>query len=75
MRDLAKSHVLTLRYLARPPREGEDLSGPELPANTIIRDATKTLLDAHRPVHVVEDGRSLGVVDSEDVLALISGVA
>lgn len=75
VRDLAKSHVLTLRYLARPPRDGEDLSGPELPATTIIRDATKVLLSSHRPVHVVENGRSLGVVDSEDVLALISGVA
>lgn len=75
VRDLAKSHVLTLRYLARPPQEGEDLSGPELPADTIIRDATKVLLEAHRPVHVTENGRSLGVVGSEDILAMISGVA
>ena len=27
----------------------------------------------HGPVHVVDDGREIGVVSSEDVLALIAG--
>ena len=75
VRDLAKSHVLTLRYLARPARDGEDTSGPELPADTIIRDATKVLLSDHRPLRVTDNGRTLGIVTSEDVLGLISGVA
>lgn len=75
VRDLAKSHVLTLRYLARPPREGEDTGGPELPADTIIRDASKVILSDHRPLRVVENGRALGIVTAEDVLAMISGVA
>ena len=75
VRDLAKSHVLTLRYLARPPRPGEDTSGPELPADTIIRDASKVILSDHRPLRVVENGQPLGIVTAEDVLAMISGVA
>jgi glycine betaine/proline transport system ATP-binding protein len=40
--DVAKSHVLTLRYLARPARAGEAIDGPELSADMIIRDALKT---------------------------------
>ena len=74
VRDIAKSHVLTLRYLARPAQEGEDTSGPELPADTIIRDATKLITDVHRPIRVSDNGKALGIVTSEDILKLISGV-
>ena len=74
VRDIAKSHVLTLRYLARPALEGEDTSGPELPADTIIRDATKLITDVHRPIRVIDGGKALGIVTSEDILKMISGV-
>ncbi len=75
VRDIAKSHVLTLRYLARPIKSGEAGDGPELSADTIIREAAKIMLDAQKPVRVMESGHSLGVVSTEDVLRLISGVA
>lgn len=75
VRDIAKSHVLTLKYLARPPQSGEDIDGPELPANMIIRDAAEVILQTHKPVRVNDNGKALGVVSSEDVLRLISGVA
>lgn len=75
VRDIAKSHVLTLRYLARPAREGEDTSGPELAADTIIREAMSVLTDQHRPIRVHDNGTPLGIVTSEDVLRMISGVA
>lgn len=74
VRDIAKSHVLTLKYLARPRRDDEFESALELPANMIIREATSKILESHHPVHVVENGKSLGVVSAEDVLALIAGV-
>lgn len=74
VRDIAKSHVLTLRYLARPAMEGEDTTGPELPADTIIRDATKLITDVHRPLRVTDNGKPLGIVTSEDILKMISGV-
>ena len=74
VRDIAKSHVLTLRYLARPRRDDEFESALELPANMIIREATAKILESHHPVHVVENGKSLGVVSAQDVLALIAGV-
>ncbi len=75
VRDIAKSHVLTLKYLARPVRSDEATDGPELPANTIIRDAAQVILQSHKPVRVNDNGKALGVVSSEDVLRLISGVA
>lgn len=75
VRDISKSHVLSLKYLARPAEPGEDTDGPELPATMIIRDAAQVILQAHKPVRVNDDGRALGVVSSEDVLRLISGVA
>lgn len=75
VRDITKSHVLTLKYLARPPQPGDDIDGPELPANTIIRDAVHLILQSNKPVRVSDNGKALGVVSSEDVLRLISGVA
>jgi glycine betaine/proline transport system ATP-binding protein len=75
VRDIAKSHVLTLRHLARPAATDEDSDGPELASNTIIRDAAQVILQTHKPVRVTDNGVFLGVVSSEDVLRLISGVA
>lgn len=75
VRDITKSHVLTLKYLARPAEPGEETDGPELPANTIIRDAAHVILQTHKPVRVSDNGKALGVVSGEDVLRLISGVA
>lgn len=75
VRDIPKSHVLSLKYLARPAEPGEDTDGPELPSSMIIRDAAQVILQTHKPVRVNENGKALGVVSSEDVLRLISGVA
>ena len=75
MRDISKSHVLTLRYLARPARPGEATDGPELDSSTIIRDASQVISQYMKPVRVSENGKALGIVSSEDILKLISGDA
>ena len=75
MRDISKSHVLTLRYLARPARPGEATDGPELDSSTIIRDASQVISQYMKPVRVSEKGKALGIVSSEDILKLISGDA
>jgi len=75
VRDIAKSHVLTLRYIARAPRDGEATDGPELSADMIIRDACNLIIADPRPIRVSDNGKSLGVVSSDDVLRIISGVA
>ena len=74
VRDIAKSHVLTLRYIARPIRGDEEAANVELNADTIIREALQTILEAHHPIHVTDGGKSIGVVAAEDVLSLIAGV-
>lgn len=73
VRDIAKSHVLTLRYIARPIRNDEAAANIQLDADLIIRDALKTILDAHQPIQVIDKGNSIGIVAAEDVLRLISG--
>lgn len=72
VRDVPKSHVLTLGAIARPAAAGESLDGPRLDADTLIRDASPTIADASGPVAVVANGQVVGVVTSDDVLRLIS---
>ncbi|MBI3428540.1 MAG: glycine betaine/L-proline ABC transporter ATP-binding protein [Actinobacteria bacterium] len=74
VRDFPKSHVLTLRWIARPPREGEDLCGPVLPPTITVRDASRQVLEAGSPVRVVEDEVLLGLVDTNDILTVIAGI-
>ena len=72
-RDIPKSHVLTLRSVVRAPVQGEDLSGPELGADTIVREATTTILNSAAPIKVVDAGTLVGVVSANDVLRLVAG--
>ena len=72
--DFPKSHVLTLRWIARPATSDDELRGPELPATMVVRDAARTILDAAGPVRVVDGGQLIGVVSTEEVLAVIAGV-
>ena len=73
LRDIPKSHVLTLAAIARPALPGERTDGPSLPSDIIIKNATHAIIEAHCPVQVIDDGRSIGVVTTEDVLTLIAG--
>jgi glycine betaine/proline transport system ATP-binding protein len=72
VRDIPRSHVLTLRWIMRPAAAGED-DGPRLPVATTIRDAVATIASSERPVCAVEDGRVVGVVDRTAVLRAIAG--
>jgi glycine betaine/proline transport system ATP-binding protein len=69
--DVPKSHVLTLRWVQRAPRDGEALDGPVLQADEVIRDAARKVLEATAPVRVYDGERFLGVVDDEDILRVV----
>ncbi len=71
VRDVPRSHVLTLRWLARPATADDPLDGPELGPDVIARDAARTVLSASAPVRVVRDGTLLGVVDADAMLRVI----
>jgi glycine betaine/proline transport system ATP-binding protein len=69
--EVPRSHVLTLRWVMRPPRPGEELDGPAMPADRIIRDAARGVLDADRPVRVFDGDEMVGVVDDEAILRVV----
>jgi glycine betaine/proline transport system ATP-binding protein len=68
VRDIPRTHVLTLRWIMRDPRPGEETSGPELDVRTTVRDAVPVVAATDGTVRAVENGRVVGVVDRESVL-------
>jgi glycine betaine/proline transport system ATP-binding protein len=71
--DVPRSHVLTLKWVMRPPADDrEGLDAPTLPESTIVRDAARIVLDHQGVVRVVDDaGSFVGVVDDEDILRVV----
>jgi len=72
-RDVPKSHVLTLRTIARPASADEKVSTTTLPSSTVIRDSTKHILAADGSVTVLDGNNPVGVVNAQDVLRVIGG--
>jgi glycine betaine/proline transport system ATP-binding protein len=74
VRDVPRSHVLTLRWIMRDPAPGESTDGARLPLGTTVRDAVPVLASSEQPVAAVDaDGRVLGLVDRVAVLRAIAG--
>jgi glycine betaine/proline transport system ATP-binding protein len=73
VRDVVKSHVLTLRWVMRDPRPDDPLDGPEFPSTAVIRTAVHAATSTEKPIRVVDGGRLLGVVDRADILTAIAG--
>jgi glycine betaine/proline transport system ATP-binding protein len=72
VRDIPRTHVLTLRWIMREPRPGEEAGGPELDVRTTVKDAVPVVAATDGTVRAVEDGRVVGVVDRESVLNAIA---
>jgi glycine betaine/proline transport system ATP-binding protein len=73
IRDIPRSHVLTLRWIMRPPVDGEVLDAPRVPVTTTVRDIVPRLASSEHPVLATEGDRVVGVVDREAVLRAIAG--
>jgi glycine betaine/proline transport system ATP-binding protein len=73
VRDVPRSHVLTLRWIMRKSEPGEPLDGPRLEVTTTVRDAVPVLAGTEKPVVAVSDGEIVGVVDRVAVLKAIAG--
>ena len=69
--EVPKSHVLTLRWVMRPPQPGEAENGPVLQSDRIVRDAAREVLAARGPVRVFDGDEFVGVVDDEDILRVV----
>ena len=72
VRDIPRTNVLTLRWVMRDARPGEDEGGPELDVKTKVKDAVPVVAETDRPVRAMEDGRVVGVVDREAILHAIA---
>jgi glycine betaine/proline transport system ATP-binding protein len=71
-RDIARSHVLTLRWIMRDPEPSDPTDGPKLDVRTTMRKALPALAECERPVCCMEDGRIVGIVDRDTVLKAIA---
>ena len=72
VRDIPRSHVLTLRWIMRPAAPGEE-GGPRLDVATTIKDAVPVIASSELPVAAVENGSVVGVVDRVAALKAIAG--
>jgi glycine betaine/proline transport system ATP-binding protein len=73
VREVPRSHVLTLRWVMRPPHPVDPLDGPELGPDVVIRDAVRRVLQDDRPLKVVENGKLLGMVGDPEILSVVAG--
>jgi glycine betaine/proline transport system ATP-binding protein len=72
VRDIPRSHVLTLRWIMRDAQPGEE-EGPRLDVRTTVRNAVPLIVQSEKPVCAVDEGRVVGVVDKAAVLTAIAG--
>jgi glycine betaine/proline transport system ATP-binding protein len=75
VRDIPRTNVLTLRWIMRDARAGEDQDGPELDVSTTVQDAVPLVAATDGTVRAVEKGRTVGVVDRESVLHAMADVS
>ena len=73
VRDIPKSHVLTLRWVMRDATPDDVLDGPVFTSDTVIRTAVHAVAASERPIRVIDDGKLVGVVDRAHVLEAIAG--
>jgi glycine betaine/proline transport system ATP-binding protein len=71
IRDIPRSHVLTLRWIMRDAADGED--GARVPVTTTVRDVVPMLASSERPILATAGDRVVGAVDREAVLRAIAG--
>jgi glycine betaine/proline transport system ATP-binding protein len=72
VRDVPRTHVLTLRWIMRDPQPGEE-DGPRLDVSTTVKSAMPVIARSERPICAVDDGRVVGIVDQRAVLTAIAG--
>ena len=72
VRDVPRSHVLTLRWIMRPVAPDDPTDGPEFPPEAVIRTCLEVAAATDRPIRVVENGELLGVVDRARILTAVA---
>jgi glycine betaine/proline transport system ATP-binding protein len=74
VRDIPKSHVLTLHWVMRPVTADDPVDGPVFRSDVVIRTVLHAAAATEKPIRVVDDGQLVGVVDRAAILESIAGV-
>lgn len=69
--EVPRSHVLTLKWVMRPPHPDDSTEGPVMTSDTIVRQAAQAALASNHPVRVVDDGQLVGIVDDDAILRVV----
>jgi glycine betaine/proline transport system ATP-binding protein len=72
VREVPRADVLSVRWITRPVGDDEAVEDEPLPAGTRIRAALPRVLHAQRPVLVVDGSQKLGVIDTDQLLTVLS---
>ncbi|MGP3982027.1 quaternary amine ABC transporter ATP-binding protein [Streptomyces sp. KR80] len=74
VRDVPREQVITVRRAMRPAASAETETGPAVAPGTKVVDAIEAVARGGEHVRVVENGRTLGVVDYEQLLTVVAGL-
>jgi glycine betaine/proline transport system ATP-binding protein len=75
VRDVPREQVMTCRTAMRPAAPEDPENGPAVRPEATVAEAIEAVARAGAPARVMDEGRCLGVVDHERLLAVVSGVA
>lgn len=74
VRDVPREQVITVRRAMRPVGGGDGETGPAVAPGTLVVDAIEAVARSGEHVRVAENGRTLGIVDHERLLAVVAGL-
>ncbi len=74
VRDVPREQVISVRRAMRPALAGEADTGVALAPGAVVAEAVEAVARSGGHVRVVEDGRTLGVVDHARLLAVVAGL-
>jgi glycine betaine/proline transport system ATP-binding protein len=68
-RDVPRAHVLTARAIMRPPNGDGSGLGPTIDASAVVQELIPLVAKGDEVIRVMDEGRVVGVVDRQAVLA------
>ncbi|MEC4015963.1 quaternary amine ABC transporter ATP-binding protein [Streptomyces sp. H27-D2] len=74
VRDVPREQVMTVRTAMRPARGDEAENGPAVTPDSTVAAAIEAVARSNGSARVVEDGRCLGIVDHQRLLAVVAGL-
>ncbi|UNS98551.1 glycine betaine/L-proline ABC transporter ATP-binding protein [Streptomyces tubbatahanensis] len=74
VRDVPREQVISVRRAMRKAEKTETGKGTELAPDTLVADAIEAVARSGESARVVENGRTIGVVDDARLLSVVAGL-